>query len=74
MACGADGDSLRDAVLDAAELADRNGGDGPGNSRDDDGDDGHRGNAANLFGDDGTHGDGYGLGQEREHERAAQPE
>lgn len=52
----ADGDTLGDAVLDAAELAYGRGCDGSGDSRDGNGDDGDGGNASDLFGDDAAHG------------------
>ena len=63
MACRTDGNALSHLVLDAAELAYGRCRDGARDSRDSDGDDGDGGNATDLFGDDGTHRDGDGLGQ-----------
>ena len=74
MACRADGDTLGDPVLDTAEPAYDGCRDGSRDSRDRDGDDGDGGDAPDLLGDDGTHGNRYGLGQQREHERAAEAE
>ena len=74
MACCTDGYPLGDMVLDTEEPAYEGCRDGARDSRDRDGDDGHRGDAADLCGNHGTHGDGDGLGQQGEHERAAQPE
>ena len=69
-----DADTLRYGIFYTAVLADDWRRDGSGDSRDGDGDDGDARDAPDLFGDDGAHRDGDGLGNHGQSKRLAEVE